>query len=147
MPRPELQEGHLHATSLREGGLAATSDGGAGADGSRRRGRGRRSGRARPDRRPAPADDGALPAFDGAEPAVAALAERLPVLTLRDEHRLARRLDTARRTRPGEARDRALAGVAAAVGEAEQRVAARRAAVPTITYPAQLPVSARREDI
>ncbi|HEX8936313.1 MAG TPA: ATP-dependent RNA helicase HrpA, partial [Pseudonocardiaceae bacterium] len=31
--------------------------------------------------------------------------------------------------------------------EAEQRLAARRAAVPAVTYPAQLPVSARREDI
>jgi ATP-dependent helicase HrpA len=140
MPSPELQEGHLHASTLREGGLAATSGG-----------RARRPRRRRPERSRGhaqrSADDGALPGFQGADPAVAALAERLPALTLRDEHRLARRLDTARRTRAGEARDRALAGVATAVAEAEQRVEARRAAVPAVTYPAQLPVSARREDI
>jgi len=143
MPSPELQQGHLHASTLHEGGLAATS----GKPGGRsRRPRRRRPERARgPARRPA--DDGGLPGFQGADPAVAALAERLPALTLRDEHRLARRLDTARRTRAGEARDRALAGVATAVAEAEQRLAARRAAVPAIGYPAQLPVSARREDI
>src|SRR6185312_5394575 len=75
---------------------------------------------------------------------VATLAERLPALTLVDEHRLARRLATAARTR-GEARDKALAAVATAVVAAEQRIAARRA--PAISYPAELPVSARREDI
>ncbi|GAA2545293.1 ATP-dependent RNA helicase HrpA [Pseudonocardia hydrocarbonoxydans] len=78
---------------------------------------------------------------------VDALAARLPELSLRDEHRLSRRLDTARRTRDPVARGRALAGIAAAVDEGVARVAARRAAVPAVTYPEALPVSARREDI
>jgi ATP-dependent helicase HrpA len=89
------------------------------------------------------AADGPVPAFSEAE--VDALAERLPRLSLRDEHRLARRLDTARRTRDHAARGRALASIAAALDAGEQRIAARRA--PTISYPAALPVSARREDI
>jgi len=76
-----------------------------------------------------------------------ALSERLPGLSLRDEHRLARRLDTARHTRDQTARGRALAGVVAAVDEGERRIAARRAALPAISYPETLPVSARREDI
>jgi len=90
-----------------------------------------------------------LPGVEPAAPSdvATALAQRLPGLTLRDEHRLARRLDTARRTRDHVARDRAVAGIAAAVEEAERRVASRRAAVPVISYPETLPVSARREDI
>ncbi|WP_296374067.1 ATP-dependent RNA helicase HrpA [Pseudonocardia sp.] len=71
----------------------------------------------------------------------------MPALGLRDEHRLARRLDTAHRTRDRAARNRNLAGIATAVDEAEQRIAARRAALPAISYPETLPVSARREDI
>ena len=105
----------------------------------------RASARAAIDRRPA--DAGPTPTFADATGEVAALAERLPALTLADEHRLARRLATAARTRDGQARATALAAVAAAVDAAEQRVAARRAAVPAITYPRQLPVSARRDDI
>ncbi|MDN5933650.1 MAG: ATP-dependent RNA helicase HrpA, partial [Pseudonocardia sp.] len=69
------------------------------------------------------------------------------MLSLRDEHRLSRRLDTARRTRDPLARNRALAGIAAAVDEADARHAARRAAVPAVGYPESLPVSARRADI
>jgi ATP-dependent helicase HrpA len=78
---------------------------------------------------------------------VDALAQRLPTLSLRDEHRLSRRLDTARRTRDPLARNRAFAGIAAAVDEGDARLAARRAAVPAIVYPEALPVSARRADI
>jgi ATP-dependent helicase HrpA len=131
-------------------------------DGGGRPGRGSSEAPARP-RRPrrrrprsrtseAPASAGPAPGADPdftavSDADVAALVERLPGLTLRDEHRLARRLDTARRTRDGTARARAMAGIAAAVDTGEQRVAARRAAVPAISYPAALPVSARREDI
>lgn len=83
--------------------------------------------------------------FSDAE--IDALAERLPGLSLRDTERLTRRLDSARRTRDRVARDRTLSGIAAAVDSAEQLVAARRAAVPAISYPEALPVSARRDDI
>ncbi len=82
-----------------------------------------------------------------AVPALAELATRLPGLGLRDEHRLAQRLQTTTRTRPGAPRDRALVDIAAAVETAERAVAARAAAVPTISYPEQLPISARRADI
>ncbi|MEU2124259.1 ATP-dependent RNA helicase HrpA, partial [Nocardia niwae] len=68
-----------------------------------------------------------------------ALRTRLANLSLRDEHRLRRRLDKAR---GGD-----LAEVEAEITAAELRVEARRAAVPRIRYPEQLPVTARREDI
>ncbi|MBV9921536.1 MAG: ATP-dependent RNA helicase HrpA, partial [Pseudonocardia sp.] len=99
-----------------------------------------------PDRR-RPDDDGPTPTFTDATGEVAALADRLPALTLVDEHRLARRLATAARTREGEPRAKALASVTAALDTAEARVLARRAAVPRLSYPPELPVSARRADI
>ena len=69
-----------------------------------------------------------------------ALRERLAGLTLRDEHRLRRRLDRARGGEPD-------AGLLAELERAEARVARRRAAVPAVTYPPELPVSARRDDL
>ncbi|HEX6255596.1 MAG TPA: ATP-dependent RNA helicase HrpA, partial [Euzebyales bacterium] len=79
-------------------------------------------------------------------PAVADLRARLPQLTLRDERRLRRRLDRVRR-RDGEARAEALAAVAGEIDRAEQHVARRRAAVPSVTYPPELPISARIDDL
>lgn len=67
------------------------------------------------------------------------LRARLASLTLRDEHRLRRQLD---RVRGGD-----LSRIAAEIMAAEQRIAARRAALPVITYPEQLPVTGRRDDI
>ena len=58
-------------------------------------------------------------------------SDRLAALTIRDEHRLRRK----RRVDEAE------------LVAAEARIAARRAAVPEITYPEQLPVTARRDDI
>ncbi|MGY1698962.1 ATP-dependent RNA helicase HrpA [Geodermatophilus sp. SYSU D00766] len=75
------------------------------------------------------------------------LRSRLAALTLEDEHRLGRRLEGLRRTRDEAARARALERIAADVAAAEGRVARRRAAVPAVTYPEALPVSARRDDI
>ncbi len=119
---------------------AAASQAGDGAE--RRPGRNRRGrGQARP------ADDGPIPTFADATGEVAALAARLPALGLDDEHRLARRLATAARTRDPRAHEKALAAVTDGIDAAERRIAARRAAVPAIDYPAQLPVSARRDDI
>ncbi|RMI30193.1 ATP-dependent RNA helicase HrpA [Nocardia stercoris] len=66
------------------------------------------------------------------------LRARLADLSLRDEHRLRRRLDKTR----GDT-----SGIEAEIATAEQRIVARRAAVPAISYPEQLPVSARRDDI
>src|SRR5262245_14299126 len=64
------------------------------------------------------------------------LRARLAGLTLRDEDRLARR---ARR-------DADPARLEAEIAKAEQRIAARRAAGPRITYP-DLPVSARKDEL
>ncbi|WP_433557748.1 ATP-dependent RNA helicase HrpA [Pseudonocardia xinjiangensis] len=112
----------------------------------RRRPRGRETGDGSAPGGTAPVpDDGDLAPVSDAD--IAALAERLPALSLLDEHRLGRRLETARRTRDTTARARAVAGIAAAVDAGEQRTAARRAAVPAIRYPETLPVSARRDDI
>ncbi|WP_104524047.1 ATP-dependent RNA helicase HrpA [Blastococcus atacamensis] len=75
------------------------------------------------------------------------LRARLASLTIADEHRLRRRLDGLRRTRDPQARARQRERIAADVVVAEERIARRRAAVPVITYPEDLPVSGRREDI
>src|SRR3954453_1908869 len=75
------------------------------------------------------------------------LRARLAGLTIEDEHRLRRRLDGLRRTRDPEARARQRERIAEDVAAAEQRIARRRAAVPVVTYPDELPVSARRDDI
>jgi ATP-dependent helicase HrpA len=75
------------------------------------------------------------------------LRSRLSGLTLEDEHRLRRRLDGLRTVRDPQARERQRQRIAADVATAEARIARRRAAVPAIAYPEELPVSARRDDI
>ncbi|GAA2493304.1 ATP-dependent RNA helicase HrpA [Streptomyces thermolineatus] len=80
-------------------------------------------------------------------PAIADLLARLPELTLRDERRLRRRLDGARRIRDAESRTKVLAEITADLDQAELRVEQRRAAVPRITYPEALPVSRKKDDI
>ncbi|HEY8583056.1 MAG TPA: ATP-dependent RNA helicase HrpA, partial [Capillimicrobium sp.] len=79
--------------------------------------------------------------------ATAELRTRLGELTLRDADRLRRRLDALRRIDDADERGAALASFADEVGRAEARVAARRAAVPEVSYPPQLPVSERRDDL
>ncbi|PZF81714.1 ATP-dependent RNA helicase HrpA [Jiangella anatolica] len=71
------------------------------------------------------------------------LRARLPELMLRDERRLARRLDGVRKART----DDALAEIAREVAAAERRVERRRAAVPEVRYPQELPISRRRDEI
>ncbi|MEH0983563.1 ATP-dependent RNA helicase HrpA [Micromonospora sp. CPCC 205556] len=75
------------------------------------------------------------------------LHRRLAPLMFRDQRRLQRRLDGVRRLKDPQRRDDALAEIAADVVRAEARLESRRAAVPVVTYPAQLPVSERRDDI
>lgn len=75
------------------------------------------------------------------------LRARLATLSLADEHRLRRRLDGLRTTRDPAARERQRERIVADVVAAEERIARRRAAVPAISYPEDLPVSARRDDI
>ncbi|MEU1849138.1 ATP-dependent RNA helicase HrpA [Streptomyces sp. NPDC019990] len=80
-------------------------------------------------------------------PAFGALAPRLAELSLRDAHRLGRRLEGARKIRKPEARAAVLAEIEAEVVKAEERMAGRRARVPEVTYPEQLPVSQKKDEI
>ncbi|GAA3345919.1 ATP-dependent RNA helicase HrpA [Amorphoplanes nipponensis] len=80
-------------------------------------------------------------------PDLAELRRRLSELLPRDERRLRRRIEGTRRIRDEVARAAVLTEIAAEVTQAEQRRATRLAAVPPITYPAELPVSQRRDDI
>ncbi|MFE9098002.1 ATP-dependent RNA helicase HrpA [Streptomyces sp. NPDC007264] len=80
-------------------------------------------------------------------PALGTLAPRLTELSLRDAHRLGRRLEGARKIRKPEARAAVLAEIEAEVAKAEDRIAARTARVPSVTYPEQLPVSQKRDEI
>ena len=78
-----------------------------------------------------------------------ALRARLADVTVRDEHRLRRRLDGVRSLQhrdPDRARS-TLERIAADVDVAAERVRVRRDAVPAISYPPELPVSARRDDL
>src|SRR5687768_3454926 len=72
---------------------------------------------------------------------------RLAELTLRDEQRLRRRLDSAGKLRDPARRAAALVALESEIATAEARVAARRANVPSISYPDELPVSQRRDEI
>ncbi|MBW8797256.1 MAG: ATP-dependent RNA helicase HrpA [Streptomyces sp.] len=80
-------------------------------------------------------------------PALGPLAPRLTELSLRDAHRLGRRLEGARKIRKPEARAAVLAEIEAEVARAEERMAARRAVVPAVSYPEQLPVSQKKDEI
>ncbi|MEU3736474.1 ATP-dependent RNA helicase HrpA [Streptomyces sp. NPDC032198] len=75
------------------------------------------------------------------------LAPRLSELSLRDEHRIGRRLEGARRIRKPEARAAVLAEIEADVDKAAARMAERGSRLPKITYPEQLPVSQKKDDI
>ena len=78
---------------------------------------------------------------------LADLRARLPELMLCDQRRIRRRIDGLARLRDQRRRESILAEIAAEVARAEERLARRRAAVPVISYPADLPVSERKDDI
>jgi ATP-dependent helicase HrpA len=77
------------------------------------------------------------------------LKTSLSELSLRDEQRLSRRLENLRhgRGRRGADRDDELARIAAEIESGKARLAARRASVPAVRYPPELPVSQRRDDL
>ncbi|MGK5522169.1 ATP-dependent RNA helicase HrpA [Micromonospora sp. URMC 107] len=87
------------------------------------------------------------PAAPAATDPVRELHRRLRPLMFRDQRRLQRRLDGVRRLRDPQRRESALGEIAADVARAEAVLENRRAAVPVVTYPAQLPVSERKDDI
>jgi ATP-dependent helicase HrpA len=82
-----------------------------------------------------------------AAPADPSLPTRLAALTLRDAHRLGRRLEGTRKIRDAAKKAAAQAAIETEIVAAESKVAGRRAALPVIRYPAELPVSERRADI
>ena len=82
-----------------------------------------------------------------AAPSAADLATRLGDLTILDERRLAKRLAGARRIQDKAKRNKALTDVAAQVDSAQARIARRRAAVPVLRFPPDLPVSGRVDDL
>ncbi|MFJ4580757.1 ATP-dependent RNA helicase HrpA [Streptomyces echinatus] len=80
-------------------------------------------------------------------PALGTLAPRLTELSLRDAHRLGRRLEGARKIRKPEARAVVLTEIETEIARAEDRMAARRSRMPAVTYPEQLPVSQKKDEI
>ncbi|GAA3753758.1 ATP-dependent helicase HrpA [Spinactinospora alkalitolerans] len=78
---------------------------------------------------------------------LADLRDRLPELTLRDQHRLRRRIEGARKVRDPRKQKTVADAIAADIDSAELSVARRRSALPEIGYPEQLPVSQRKDDI
>ncbi|WP_367115277.1 ATP-dependent RNA helicase HrpA [Actinophytocola sp.] len=80
-------------------------------------------------------------------PSLADLRKRLSELTLRDERRIRRRLDGLGKIRDQVVRQRRVAEIAGEVDKAAARIERRRAAVPAVTYPDELPISQRRADI
>ncbi|RZE22452.1 ATP-dependent RNA helicase HrpA [Streptomyces albidoflavus] len=69
----------------------------------------------------------------------------LAELSLRDAHRLGRRLEGTRRIRKPESRAAVLEEIRAEAEKGAARMAERRARVPEIRYPEQLPVSQKKE--
>ncbi|MEW2633967.1 ATP-dependent RNA helicase HrpA [Streptomyces sp. NPDC048389] len=67
--------------------------------------------------------------------------------SLRDAHRLGRRLEGARRIRKPEARQAVLDEIAAEAEKSAARIVRRAGRVPGITYPEQLPVSQKKDAI
>ncbi|MGW7414963.1 ATP-dependent RNA helicase HrpA [Streptomyces sp. NPDC054863] len=78
---------------------------------------------------------------------LADLQATLAQSSLRDAHRLGRRLEGARRIRKPEARQAVLDEIAVEAEKSAARVAVRASRVPTITYPENLPVSQKKQDI
>ncbi|WP_336795431.1 ATP-dependent RNA helicase HrpA [Erwinia aphidicola] len=79
--------------------------------------------------------------------ALAPLYSRLDLLMLRDRQRFQRRLQGAKKIKNPAALQALTDELSAEIAQAEQRVAARRAATPTLRYPENLPVSQKKQDI
>ncbi|MEU3773593.1 ATP-dependent RNA helicase HrpA [Streptomyces sp. NPDC032472] len=77
----------------------------------------------------------------------AALQTLLGEISLRDAHRLGRRLEGARRIRKPEAKQAVLDEIAAEAEKAAARLAGRASRMPEVTYPESLPVSQKKDEI
>jgi ATP-dependent helicase HrpA len=79
-------------------------------------------------------------------PSPATLRDRLDQASIADAHRLGRRLRNLKRTK-GEARERALEAIAAELEQSVATVAARRSSTVVPTYPEELPITARHDEL
>ncbi|MCX4779432.1 ATP-dependent RNA helicase HrpA [Streptomyces sp. NBC_01264] len=77
----------------------------------------------------------------------AALQTLLGEISLRDAHRLGRRLEGARRIRKPEAKQAVLDEIRAEAEKAAVRLAGRASRKPEVTYPENLPVSQKKDEI
>ncbi|MGW6204623.1 ATP-dependent RNA helicase HrpA [Streptomyces sp. NPDC055089] len=75
------------------------------------------------------------------------LQSQLGQLSLRDAHRLGRRLEGARRIRKPDAQQAVLDEIAAQATKAAGRLALRAGRLPALSYPEQLPVSQKKDEI
>lgn len=75
------------------------------------------------------------------------LQSQLGQLSLRDAHRLGRRLEGARRIRKTEAQQAVLDEIAAQATKAAGWLALRAGRMPALSYPEQLPVSQKKDEI
>ncbi|MGN6678517.1 MAG: DEAD/DEAH box helicase, partial [Streptosporangiaceae bacterium] len=80
-------------------------------------------------------------------PTTTELRSRLPELMLRDQPRLRRRIDRIGGLRDNGRREQELAKIAADMDAAAERTQSRKRSVPVISYPAELPVSQRKDEI
>ena len=78
---------------------------------------------------------------------LADLRARLPELTHRDQLRLSRRADKAAALRDSAARERAFGRLSADLDQAAAVVEKRRESVPVISYPPELPISQKKDEI
>lgn len=76
-----------------------------------------------------------------------ALMAQLDTLMLRDRQRLMRRIQGAKKVHNPQAQQGIAEAISAEIATARARVDARRAACPAITYPENLPVSQKKDDI
>ncbi|ASU77843.1 ATP-dependent helicase [Actinopolyspora erythraea] len=80
-------------------------------------------------------------------PSLSELRDRLTDLMPHDHRRLRRRIEGAHKIRDQEALRGVVAEISADITAAHERVTRRRERLPEITYPEELPVTARREDL
>lgn len=78
---------------------------------------------------------------------LSSLYARLDGLMLRDRQRFVRRLSGAKKIKNPQSQQNLLKTLAGEIAVAEERVLRRQAASPTITYPENLPVSQKKQDI
>ncbi|SDQ79448.1 ATP-dependent RNA helicase HrpA [Actinopolyspora saharensis] len=80
-------------------------------------------------------------------PSLSELRENLSELMTQDQRRLRRRIDGARKIREEQALRSVVEEISADLAAARERVTRRRERVPELSYPPELPVTQRREDL